>query len=328
MILPYACENYKPKAKNSPLLRLYWFPIATFKHPISPFSSHPTVLQNLQAFRPNPIPVLDIKCMRVSTTSQIPSYLQTTPSILSTLKKHNILNYFEYESSSITSSLISQQYKLPNTSQNQKTLTGTLTRKVKYTSTEDLHVKFFKMFVRRGNLDKILKIFTLVFSNVLTFRAKSVFPTNQHINFVNTTWIHSFSTKNYLLKGPGAAEKPEASANQALKTVLKDYQPSFSFKVQKVDKQVQKYSRGKSGKYSLTWSYLPPKRRWLVVLQWLKKDFIFQKNSTLHGRIHQGIATLLGSPNETSLAHTRRFVHNFIFKKFRKVLVNLVKYKL
>ena len=266
--------------------------------------------------------------MRAPTTSQIPSYLQTTPNILSALKKHNILNYFEYESSSITNNLISQQYKLSNSAQDQKTLTSTLTRKVKYMSTEDLHVKFFKMFVRRGNLDKILKIFTLVFSDALTFKAKSVFPTNQHINFTNITWLHNVSTKNYLLKGFSTVGKPEASANQALKTVLKDYQPSFSFKVQKVDKQVQKYSRGKSGKYSLTWSYLPPKRRWLVVLQWLKKDFIFQKNSTLHGRIRQGVATLLGSPNETSLAHTRRFVHNFIFKKFRKVLVNLVKYKL
>ena len=190
--------------------------------------------------------------MRTSTTSQIPGYLQTTPHVLSTLKKHNILNYFEYESNAITSSLISQQYKLPNSSQNQKTLTDTLTRKVKYTSTEDLHVKFFKMFVRRGNLDKILKIFTLVFSDILTFRTKSVFPTNQHINFVNIAWLHNFSTKNYLLKSLGVTEKPESSANQALKMVLKDYQPSFSFKVQKVDKQVQKYSRGKSGKYSLT----------------------------------------------------------------------------
>ena len=123
--------------------------------------------------------------MRTPTTSQIPSYLQTTPNILSTLKKHSILNYFEYESSTVTSNLISQQYKLPNPSQNQKTLTGTLTSKVKYTSTEDLHVKFFKMFVRRGNLDKILKIFTLVFTNALTFRAKAAFPTNQHVNFLN-----------------------------------------------------------------------------------------------------------------------------------------------
>ena len=328
MILSYACKNYKPKIKNPPLPNFHWLPTESFKRSVSPFSSYSTVVRNFQASKSNPVPILNIKRMRTSTTSQIPGYLQTTPHVLSTLKKHNILNYFEYESNAITSSLISQQYKLPNSSQNQKTLTDTLTCKIKYTSTEDLHVKFFKMFVRRGNLDKILKIFTLVFNDILTFRTKSVFPTNQHINFVNIAWLHNFSTKNYLLKSLGVTEKPESSTNQALKMVLKDYQPSFSFKVQKVDKQVQKYSRGKSGKYSLTWSYLPPKRRWLVVLQWLKKDFIFQKNPTLHSRIRQGIATLLGSPNETSLAHTRRFVHNFIFKKFRKVLVNLVKYKL
>lgn len=266
--------------------------------------------------------------MRVSTTSQLPSYLQTTPNILLTLKKHNILDYFERESNNVTNTLTSQQYTLPNLTQTQKTWTDTLTRKVKYTSMEDLHVKFFKMFVRRGNLDRILKIFTLVFTNTLTLNTTPIFPTNQHVNFVNIAWLHNFSTRNYLLKEFSAVRKPEVSTNQTLRTILKDYRPSFSFKVQKVDKQVQKYSRGKSGKYSLTWSYLPPKRRWLVVLQWLKKDFIFQKNSTLHSRVRQGITMLLGSPEETSLAHTRRFVHNFIFKKFRKVLVNLVKYKL
>ena len=125
--------------------------------------------------------------MRALNTPQIPSYVQTTPDILSMLKKHNVTNYFECESGGIKMVLASQQYTLLNTTQTQKTLTGTLTRKVRYTSTEDLHVKFFKMFIRRGNLDKILKIFTLAFCDVLTFRAKSVFPTNRHVNFVNLT---------------------------------------------------------------------------------------------------------------------------------------------
>ena len=266
--------------------------------------------------------------MRTSIHLQIPTCLQATPEILSTLKKHNITNYFEHEARKSTTTLTSQQYMSQNTSQIQETLNDTLICKMKYASVEDLHIKFFKMFIRRGNLDKILKIFTLAFHNILTFNTKPTFPTTLHVNLTNLTWLRNFSTINYFLIVLEGLKKTNFSANQALKVALKDYQPSFSFKVQKVDKQVQKYSRGKSGKYSLTWSYLPPKRRWLVVLQWLKKDFIFQKNATLHGRIRQSLATLLEAPGETSLAHTRRFVHNFIFKKFRKVLVNLVKYKL
>ena len=200
--------------------------------------------------------------------------------------------------------------------------------KAKYTLTEDLHIKFFKMFIRSGNAERILKTFNLAFSSVLTHQPRFK-PLDNHKLFFKGLLYSSGTLLAYKYNDLTLNEfNPKSNTSNLLKTILKDYLPSFAFKVQKVDKQVQKFSRGKSGKYSLSWSYLPPQKRWFVLLQWLKRDFIFQKNTTIDARFRQGLQTLFTSPHETSLVQTRKFVHSFIFKKFRKVLVNLVRYKL
>ena len=200
--------------------------------------------------------------------------------------------------------------------------------KAKYTLTEDLHIKFFKMFIRSGNAERVLKAFNLSFNNLLTHQL-NLKPLNYHKLFFKGLAYSSEALQIYKHKELTLnAFNAKSSTSNLLKTILKDYLPSFAFKVQKVDKQVQKFSRGKSGKYSLSWSYLPPQKRWFVLLQWLKRDFVFQKNSTINARFQQGLQTLFTSPQDTSLVQTRKFVHSFIFKKFRKVLVTLVRYKL
>lgn len=200
--------------------------------------------------------------------------------------------------------------------------------KSKYSLTEDLHIKFFKMFIRSGNAERILRTFNLAFSSLLTYQL-NIKPYDNHKFFLkglvySSETLQTYKCNDLVLNG----FRSKSSTSDLLKTILKDYLPSFAFKVQKVDKQVQKFSRGKSGKYSLSWSYLPPQKRWFVLLQWLKRDFVFQKNSTIHARFQQGLQTLFINPSDTSLVQTRKFVHSFIFKKFRKVLVNLVRHKL
>ena len=200
--------------------------------------------------------------------------------------------------------------------------------KAKYSLTEDLHIKFFKMFIRSGNAERILKTFNLAFSSLLVHQS-SIKPLDNHKLFFKGLLYSSETLLTYRYNDLMLNEfHLKSNTSNLLKTILKDYLPSFAFKVQKVDKQVQKFSRGKSGKYSLSWAYLPPQKRWFVLLQWLKRDFVFQKNSTIDARFRQALQTLFASPHETSLVQTRKFVHSFIFKKFRKVLVNLVRYKL
>ena len=48
---------------------------------------------------------------------------------------------------------------------------------------------------------------------------------------------------------------------------IESYSPVFSFYVQKVDKMKRKHSRGKTGKYSISWKYVPKYRRIAAVLR-------------------------------------------------------------
>lgn len=200
---------------------------------------------------------------------------------------------------------------------------------ITYRSREHLHQKFYRMFIRRGSTERIFKLFTNVWVGYSTaFRSKIDLHTTLKLLTSNTTFTSNSVKLHQILLAPEPSSKQSKNIGRLLPQLLADYLPTFTFKVQKVDKNVQKFSRGKSGKYSLVWSYLPPQRRWLTVLQWLKKELLFQKNQTLQDRINQSFTTLLYTPRDTLLVNTRRFVHNFVFRKFRKVVINLVRYKL
>ena len=203
------------------------------------------------------------------------------------------------------------------------------TPKIVYRSQEHLHRKFYRMFIRHGNVEQIFKLFANAGVGHSTIHYSKVdLHTTLKLLISNATFTDKSMKVRQLLLTPGTSLRQLKNIGQLLPQLLLDHLPTFTFKVQKVDKNVQKFSRGKSGKYSLAWSYLPPKRRWLTVLQWLKKELLFQKNQTLQDRINQSFATLLHTPSDTLLVNTRRFVHNFVFRKFRKVIINLIRYKL
>ena len=201
--------------------------------------------------------------------------------------------------------------------------------KIAYRAQEHLHRKFYRMFIRHGNVEQVFKLFANAgVGHSMTYYSKIDLHTILKLLISSATFTNQSVKACQLLLTPGTSLQQLKNIGQLLPQLLVDYLPTFTFKVQKVDKNVQKFSRGKSGKYSLAWSYLPPKRRWLTVLQWLKKELLFQKNQTLQDRINQSFTTLLHTPSDTLLVNTRRFVHNFVFRKFRKVIINLIRYKL
>lgn len=106
-----------------------------------------------------------------------------------------------------------------------------------------------------------------------------------------------------------------------LVTELKQYEPIFAFKTQKVDKMTRKHSRGKSGKYVILWKYVPVYRRIYSVLRWLIQDVGFQKTYKFETRFIQALSLLKSSPNRTMVYKCRNFNHNFVFKNFKKTLL-------
>ena len=200
--------------------------------------------------------------------------------------------------------------------------------------------KFLKMLIVHGKKIKTLKLLTRVVNfllgdyRVTYFKKNYRFPLNNMIFILNKYFSLRNSVNNApaypnkiskfsLGKGLGSLTQfPTELHNfkQLFTAVINKYSPTFTFYLQRVDKKIQKYSRGKSGKYSLIWKYVPQNRRTGVVLHWLKKDLKLQKNLTIYSRVLKSLSTLLFSPNLSFISKLRKFVHKFIFKKYKKNL--------
>lgn len=106
---------------------------------------------------------------------------------------------------------------------------------------------------------------------------------------------------------------------------LIQYTPVFSFYVTKVDKMKRKHSRGKSGKYSIGWKFIPKYKRLLIVLRWLVRDIRFQKSKTLNNRILKSLENLLFDKSSHLVYQLRNFVHKFVFQNYKKTLLRTLK---
>ena len=112
---------------------------------------------------------------------------------------------------------------------------------------------------------------------------------------------------------------------EALVDEIEKHIPVFSFYVKKVDKLKRKHSRGKTGKYSIAWKYVPLYRRYLTVVRWLVRDVRFQKSRTIFERLDKSLETFLLNPKSHLVYRLRQFVHTFVFQNYRKTLLKTLK---
>jgi hypothetical protein len=108
-------------------------------------------------------------------------------------------------------------------------------------------------------------------------------------------------------------------------TEILRYLPIFSFYISKVDKRKRKHSRGKSGKYMMSWKYVPPYRRITVVLRWLVRDIRFQKSHTFQNSVLKSFQTLMFNSQSHLVYKLRNFVHLFVFQNYKKKLLKTLK---
>jgi hypothetical protein len=99
----------------------------------------------------------------------------------------------------------------------------------------------------------------------------------------------------------------------------------FSFYIRRVDKSIRKHSRGKSGKYTIIWKYVPVYKRFYVTMRWFLKELKFQKLKTFTERLVHTLETFLLTPNLSFVYKLRRFTHFFVFQNFKKTLLKTLK---
>lgn len=142
------------------------------------------------------------------------------------------------------------------------------------------------------------KFLNFKFENMLNLNFSSIL--NDNNKNINT----SFFIKNYLF------------------FLLSKVSPIFSYFIYSVDKNIRKYSRGRSGKYTFIWKFIAPYKRTNLSIRWIIKDIKFDQNKTFNLRLIKTFENLLISPEKSFSWKSKVFSHNYVFKNFRKTLMS------
>lgn len=126
---------------------------------------------------------------------------------------------------------------------------------------------------------------------------------NSYSRFCND----SFFLKNYLLSR------------------LSGVSPVFSYFIYSVDKNVRKFSRGKSGKYTFVWKYVAPYKRQILAMRWVAKDVKFYQSKSVSDRLIKVLSGLTNSPEKSFAWKSKIFAHNYVFRNFRKSLMSTLR---
>lgn len=103
--------------------------------------------------------------------------------------------------------------------------------------------------------------------------------------------------------------------------LLSKVSPIFSYFIYSVDKNIRKYSRGKSGKYTFIWKFIAPYKRIHLAVRWLIKDIKFNQSKSFNERLLKTFDSLVFSPEKSFSWKSKIFSHNYVFKNFRKSLM-------
>lgn len=110
-----------------------------------------------------------------------------------------------------------------------------------------------------------------------------------------------------------------------LYTHLTQLSPMFTYFIYNVDKNIRKYTRGKSGKYTFVWKYLAPYKRKYLVFRWFLKELKFDENRRLQSRLISMFNKIVFNLNQTHAWRIKNYTYAFIFKNFRKTFMTNLK---
>ena len=96
--------------------------------------------------------------------------------------------------------------------------------------------------------------------------------------------------------------------------------PIFAFYIYNVDKNVRKFSRGKSGKYIFIWKYIAPYKRAKTAIKLIAKQVKFYPHKTFSSRFLHMLLDLHQNPLNFAVK-TKNFSYNYVFRNFKKTLM-------
>lgn len=195
---------------------------------------------------------------------------------------------------------------------------------------EILLLKFNNYIFRGGQLFKTSKLFNIVLWNLFAITTQILNTLRTQVDYFSRiklglgTYLYyhegyfrtGLLTNNTYLGGNMDHTNPSAHLNKSLKKL----KPMFAFYIYKVDKNIYKNTRGKSGKFTFIWKYVAPYKRVPLTLSWLAKELRTRPGYTFSKRLHSLLTSLLFETKTLWPYKIKKFSHNYVYRNCRKTL--------
>lgn len=197
-------------------------------------------------------------------------------------------------------------------------------------------VRFNNYLMRDGKRTKSMNLFLHVLWNIF-FKEKSllkpldnvtwqsvyvslshVYVTSRHRSYPNNFLVKDLFCTDVSLFGKHVNSKYDVSKNLMLN--IKKLEPIFLFYIYKVDKNIYKNTRGKSGKFTFIWKYVSFYKRKFLVMHWIMRELKMQSGRTLKDRLNSVMSTLYLSPEKTWMWKIKKFSYNYVYYNCRQTL--------
>lgn len=177
---------------------------------------------------------------------------------------------------------------------------------------------------KQTNFTSWMKLYFLLNSNFYNINIEGGKNFNAPFLFFNENLSYGIAYENVLTNETKLVENSFYVKNFLLDK-LSQVSPIFSYFIYSVDKNIKKYSRGKSGKYVFIWKYIAPYKRLNLTMKWVAKEIKFTSNKNLFDRISYVLNLLIGDLKASFAWKSKTFSHNYVFKNLRKTLMSTLK---
>lgn len=209
-------------------------------------------------------------------------------------------------------------------------------------------LKLSNLLMKQGKREKAVRhLFQSVRALYINFKNEKINAISQSLEWINACWpiLNTFSMmlaneqsmfnlsyidnlelnyKNFNTPF-GRLISTDFFVKTYFLTILSKVSPVFSYFIYSVDKNVRKFSRGKSGKYTFVWKYIAPYKRLQLSLRWLVKDIKFFQSKKFSDRLFKSFVNLVLQVDTSFAWKSKIFSHNYVFKNFRKTLMTSLK---
>lgn len=189
-----------------------------------------------------------------------------------------------------------------------------------------------QFLIKKGKKLKAISLLQSFYKNYLNFIKDKVNLNNLYswksLYFLFSTYFsnnYSIINLTKLKNSSLLLTKPQSKFNLLVSESFKKINIIFSFYIYKVDKAIYKNSRGKSGKYTFIWKYVPLYKRNRLINYWIYKEIKIQSGKNLNARITTIFLNLFNNITSTWIWKIKKFALNYIYYKLRKSLAETYK---